>query len=373
MKHGSLYHLPLPVKDRHLPERYRGRQIGKYRITRLIGGGTFSWVYEAIDQDLEIPVALKILRPEFSGQDVAEARFRREAATAARLRHRNIVTVRDVGPVDGVVFVPTVRAFTATATAGLVAGDRITAINDQPVESWNQLRWELLQSDTERRTVELTVDHLGSSLTRQIDLPRVQDPSKEDPLRAAGLTLGASTPKIRSVVADSVGAKAGLLAGDIITRIANISNPDISISISTIQQHPEQVLSLQIDREGKLIDLTITPAAFKLESGQTVGRVGVQLGGDVPMVNVSFGLWESILRGFTRTAETAWFSLKMMGKMVTGVQSMELVKRVTKKPEGEVYISGVPMVDQGPKGYCAVASFCSSVRMTTWVSKAPPW
>ncbi len=45
-----------------------------------------------------------------------------------------------------------------------------------------------------------------------------------------------------------------------------------------------------------------------------------------------------------------------MGKMVTGVQSMELIKRVTKKPDGEVYISGVPMVDQGQKGYCVAAS-----------------
>ncbi len=105
MKHGSLYHLTLPVKDRHLPERYLGRQIGKYRVTRLLGGGTFSWVYEAVDRDLEIPVALKILRPEFAGQTDAEARFRREAATAARLRHPNIVTVRDVGQVDGASFV----------------------------------------------------------------------------------------------------------------------------------------------------------------------------------------------------------------------------------------------------------------------------
>lgn len=45
-----------------------------------------------------------------------------------------------------------------------------------------------------------------------------------------------------------------------------------------------------------------------------------------------------------------------MGKMVTGVQSMELLKRVTKKPDGEVYITGVPMVDQGQKGYCVAAS-----------------
>ena len=88
-----------------MPDRYLGQIISKYRVTRLLGSGAFSWVYEAIDQDLEIPVALKILRPEFSGQVLAEARFRREAATAARLRHRNIVTVRDVGQVDGTVFV----------------------------------------------------------------------------------------------------------------------------------------------------------------------------------------------------------------------------------------------------------------------------
>ena len=63
-----------------MPDRYLGQLISKYQVTRLLGAGAFSWVYEAIDQDLEIPVALKILRPEYAGQDLAEARFRREAA-----------------------------------------------------------------------------------------------------------------------------------------------------------------------------------------------------------------------------------------------------------------------------------------------------
>lgn len=105
MKHGSLYLLALSVKDRTVPDRYLGRQIGKYRVIRLLGAGAFAWVYEAVDRDLEIPVALKILRPEFAGQSDAEARFRREASTAARLRHPNIVTVRDVGQVDSASFV----------------------------------------------------------------------------------------------------------------------------------------------------------------------------------------------------------------------------------------------------------------------------
>ena len=45
-----------------------------------------------------------------------------------------------------------------------------------------------------------------------------------------------------------------------------------------------------------------------------------------------------------------------MGKLAVGVQRMELLQRVKKTPEGDVYIAGVPMVDQGQKGYCVAAS-----------------
>lgn len=105
VKQGSLLRVEPSVKDRNVPSRYLNREIGKYRVIRFLGGGAFAWVYEAIDRDLEIPVALKILRPEFSGHPEAEARFRREAATAARLRHPNIVNVRDVGQFEGTSFV----------------------------------------------------------------------------------------------------------------------------------------------------------------------------------------------------------------------------------------------------------------------------
>ncbi len=88
-----------------MPNRYLGSAIGKYRVEKLIGTGAFAWVYEAIDQDLEIPVAIKILRPEFGGQENAVARFRREATTAAKLRHSSIVAVRDIGQIDDTTYV----------------------------------------------------------------------------------------------------------------------------------------------------------------------------------------------------------------------------------------------------------------------------
>jgi hypothetical protein len=45
-----------------------------------------------------------------------------------------------------------------------------------------------------------------------------------------------------------------------------------------------------------------------------------------------------------------------MGKLSLGVQRMALQNNVTKNAEGDIYIAGVPMVDQGAKGYCVAAS-----------------
>jgi tRNA A-37 threonylcarbamoyl transferase component Bud32 len=89
-----------------VPERFLGRTLGgRYRLTRCIGAGAYAWVYEGRDLELEIPVAVKVLRPEHAGQPVIETRFRREATTAARLRHPNIVTIRDIGTGDDVTWV----------------------------------------------------------------------------------------------------------------------------------------------------------------------------------------------------------------------------------------------------------------------------
>ena len=63
----------------------------------LLGTGGFAWVYRAHDPDLDIPVALKVLKPQYAGDPAFVERFRREASTAARLRHPNVITIYNVG------------------------------------------------------------------------------------------------------------------------------------------------------------------------------------------------------------------------------------------------------------------------------------
>ncbi len=87
-----------------MPERYLGQTLGKYRIDAVIGSGGFAWVYKAFDPELEIPVALKILKPQYAGDESFEQRFRREASTAAKLRHPNIINIFAVGKESGAVY-----------------------------------------------------------------------------------------------------------------------------------------------------------------------------------------------------------------------------------------------------------------------------
>jgi eukaryotic-like serine/threonine-protein kinase len=87
-----------------LPERYLGRTLGRFRVEGLSGSGGFAWVYKAFDPDLEVSVALKILKPQYAGDEKFESRFRREAATAARLRHPNIVKIFAVGKEGDAVY-----------------------------------------------------------------------------------------------------------------------------------------------------------------------------------------------------------------------------------------------------------------------------
>jgi serine/threonine protein kinase len=76
-------------------------EFGRYRIVRELGTGAMGAVYLAHDTQLDRQVALKT--PNFDGVKDEEliARFYREARTAARLHHRNICPIYDVGEIDG--------------------------------------------------------------------------------------------------------------------------------------------------------------------------------------------------------------------------------------------------------------------------------
>ena len=70
---------------------------GRYRLGSLLGVGGMARVYLASDRVLERQVAVKVLSPPYAQDPVFVERFRREARSAARLSHPNVVAVFDSG------------------------------------------------------------------------------------------------------------------------------------------------------------------------------------------------------------------------------------------------------------------------------------
>ncbi|HEY1381588.1 MAG TPA: protein kinase, partial [Gemmataceae bacterium] len=77
------------------------RQLGDFRIIREVGQGGMGVVYEAEQVSLGRHVALKVLPRQVVRDSKQRQRFEREAKSAARLHHTNIVPVYGVGEHDG--------------------------------------------------------------------------------------------------------------------------------------------------------------------------------------------------------------------------------------------------------------------------------
>lgn len=92
--------VPASERTGRLPQEF-----GRYQIIRELGSGAMGTVYLAKDMQLDRKVALKT--PSFVGHEHDEliARFYREARAAAKLQHRNICPVYDVGEIDGRHFI----------------------------------------------------------------------------------------------------------------------------------------------------------------------------------------------------------------------------------------------------------------------------
>lgn len=81
-------------------------KLGRYEILSELGQGAMGVVYKAVDPLIDRTVAIKTINLNLSGDELAdfEERFNREAKSAGRLNHPNIVTIYDVGRADHVAF-----------------------------------------------------------------------------------------------------------------------------------------------------------------------------------------------------------------------------------------------------------------------------
>jgi serine/threonine-protein kinase len=73
---------------------------GRYRVLSQLGEGGMGNVYRAVQETIEKKIALKVLKAEYSASPDMVVRFQREAVSACRIKHPNVVDVFDLGQLE---------------------------------------------------------------------------------------------------------------------------------------------------------------------------------------------------------------------------------------------------------------------------------
>jgi len=232
-----------------------------------------------------------------------------------------VAGVQEAKPIVG-----TAEHGTAAEAAGLVRGETILKINGEPMASWQQVRWRLLQLAVEKEPARLEVIDAKQRLTwRTLDLSGFDLEGFEgDPLARLGLRLDRPdvAPVVGQLVAGGVAERGGLRPGD---RIVSIDGGSVDVwedVVRAVRRRPGETMRFGVRRDGDAIEIALRPDAVQ-QNGERIGRIGAGPRIDPESMKhlvtvVRYAPLAAFGMALERTWETSVFSLKMLGKMVIG-------------------------------------------------------
>jgi len=310
--------------------------FGRPLLTREIGTDRTEWVIAAIPfggyvkmlDEREGPVEPREVHRAFNRQSVWRrfgivvagpvANFLFAIAAYAGLFMYGLPEARPVlgTPPEG----------TVAAAAGLRSGDTVRSVEGEPITTWQELRWRVLQSALQRSPLRLEIvndrGHLNAVTLDLRSFPT--DDVESDALERIGLRLYRPPlePVIGQVVRGGAAEKAGLAPGDRVLLADGRPVESWDALVAAVQARPEMPLALTIERAGARQAVEVVPAAVAA-GPKRIGRIGAAP--QVPashaekmLIRVQHGLGESLWKAIVKTGDIAVFSLKMLGKMLVG-------------------------------------------------------
>ncbi len=211
----------------------------------------------------------------------------------------------------------------------LVLGQALGGGELEPVRSFEDLRWALARGALDGEDVRLLLQPRPGAAERELVLPLSQvDARRADAqlFRAIGIAAPWTRPVLGEVMAGSAAERAGLRAGDLVLRVGATDitdGPQLREAIRrSVQDGAALTQPWRIERDGRLLELAVTPEVVAGESGP-VGRIGAYVGEPPEMVLVRHGPVEGLVKGVERTWQVSALTLRMMGRMVIGQASIK--------------------------------------------------
>ena len=229
------------------------------------------------------------------------------------------------------------------AYAGLEDGQEIIAVDDHPTPTWQALNWRLANRMGDSGSIKFSVHYPDSSLEYHMyaDIERwLSGQEVPDPLREIGVKLWTPPVSMRlsQVVPGSPAEEAGFVAGDEIVTTDGQAFDNWESWTAYVKAHANRQIDVTVLRDGRRETLAVIPAEATLDSGETVGRIGVApVGASWPEDMVRryhYGFGAALTKGLEETWSKTLFTLNSLKKLLFGQVS-------TKNLSGPITIAKV--------------------------------
>ncbi len=134
-------------------------------------------------------------------------------------------------------------------------------------------------------------------------------------------------PQIGGVTDDGAARAAGLQANDKVLRVDGAEITRWAEIVDIVQQNPAQPLAFDIERDGKLMTITVVPGT-RVINDKELGYIGAYQ--EVPqevkdrlLVDIRYGVFESVGKAVVKTWDMSVLTLRVLGKMLTGDASLK--------------------------------------------------
>jgi regulator of sigma E protease len=242
-----------------------------------------------------------------------------------------VLGVEGIKPIIGEV-----QAHTPAALAGLQSGEEILAIDDEATPTWGNVIEGTLPRVLEHSTLHLRVrDDAGREQQRVLPLDGVSidDVTRGDLFKKLGLEQfqPVYTPMIQQVLAGGAAERAGLRIGDRLMKLDDQPLRNSSQFIDAVAAKPDVPLTLEIERQGQPLTLTITPQSVTDKDKGHVGRINAVIAvpeearGEMQRLLAveRYGVIGAVHKAWDRSWQISWLTLKLMASMIRREASLD--------------------------------------------------
>ena len=213
------------------------------------------------------------------------------------------------------------------AKAGLEFGDNIVAVGDVGTDNWESTLLAMLDEMIAHGRIPLTLESANgrqrrATITVGDDATRLTEPG----LLFDGLGFEPWQPPavIGEVVADGAADAAGLRTGDRITAVAGVRIRSFADLVTEVSKRPAEAVTVDYVRDGETRSVELVLGEQQVD-GESRGLLGVGVAQDIGdyFYLRKFGPIESVGAAAERTWATMVFTVRMLGRMVTGDVSIK--------------------------------------------------